>query len=110
MGRLIYETAPALEINDRALRHLHAVIIAKLRRHESFSFTWDDEPDVGGDSSDDGVRHGEYGAVWISIHSSLYFSFNGPQREPLNKEWIQLLAERSSGGGTLRLWPEPADA
>lgn len=109
MGRMIYETAPALEINDRALRHLHAAITEKLRLHDAFSFMWDDEPDIGGDRSAEAVRHGEYGAIWISQKSSLYFSFDGPLQTPLNRDWVRLLLAKSSGGGTLRLLPEPID-
>jgi hypothetical protein len=105
MGALIYGVAPAIEISDRALRHLQVVITAKLRRQESFQFTWDGEPDVEGD--DAAPHNGRHGSVWISQGSSLYFSFDSPLTEPLNRDWIELLTRAASSPGGLRVLPEP---
>jgi hypothetical protein len=44
MGKLIYGIAPAIEIEDRGLRHLQLAIMTKLRRDERFTFSWGDEP------------------------------------------------------------------
>ena len=106
MGHLIYGVAPAIAIEDRALDHLRMVIITKLRRNESFSFTWDNEPDVGGDEK---IRSelGIHGTVWISQSSSLYFSFDKKQTEPLNMKWVAALAELATTNSGLRLVPEP---
>jgi hypothetical protein len=106
MGSLIYGVAPAIEISDRALRHLQVVIVAKLRRQESFQFSWDGEPDVPGDES--APHNGRHGSVWISQGSSLYFSFDASLTEPLNREWIELLTRAASSPGGLRVLPEPA--
>ena len=105
MGALIYGVAPAIEISDRALRHLQVVIVAKLRRQESFQFSWDGEPDVEGDESS--PHNGRHGTVWISQSSSLYFSFEAPLAEPLNRDWIELLTRAASSPGGLRVLPEP---
>ncbi len=105
MGYLIYGVAPAIEIDDWGLQHLQAVIITKIRRDESFSFSWDDEPDVAGDETSPGP--GTHGTVWISKSSSLYFSFNGPRDRPLNKKWLAQLAHAAGGTTGLRLLPEP---
>ncbi|WP_159499307.1 hypothetical protein [Microbacterium sp. 18062] len=102
MGQLIYGVAPAVEIDDKALEHLQAVIITKLRRNESFSFSWDDEPDVGGDAGE--LRPG---TIWISQSSALFFRFDGPRGRTLNKRWLLALAAAANGSGGLRMLPEP---
>ena len=106
MGSMIYEVAPALAIRDRALRHLQAVIIGRLRRHESCCFAWDDEPDIGGDDSTEAEGRGLRGAIWISPSSSLYFSYESSMTEPLRRDWLELLGS-SAASGTLRMLPEP---
>jgi hypothetical protein len=105
MGSLIYEVAPALEINDRALRHLQVVMVAKLRRQEGFTFSWDDEPDIGGDRLAKGS--GYHGAVWVSYSSSLYFSYDSPQAGPLNRRWLDVLGQAAASAEGLRMFPEP---
>lgn len=106
MGSLIYGIAPAIEIDDRALKHVQAVMIAKLRRDKSFAFSWDAEPDVGGDEKqpDDSGKHG---SVWISRSSSLYFSYSSNRDMPLNPKWLDLLAREANTSRGLRVLPEP---
>ncbi|GAA1650154.1 hypothetical protein [Microbacterium flavum] len=105
MGHMIYGVAPAIRIDDWGLSHLQAVIITKIRRNESFSFSWDDEPEVDGDDSSPDPGH--HGAVWISKSSSLYFSYDGPRSRALNREWLEELSQAASSTGGLRLLPEP---
>lgn len=102
---MIYGVAPAIAIDDWALEHLRAIIVTKLRRDESFSFNWDNEPDVDGD---DALRQpGLHGTVWISKHSSLYFSFDATPWEPLNRKWIEAISDSANSSTGLRLVPEP---
>lgn len=108
MGHLIYGVAPAIRIDDWALEHLRVVIATKLRRDESFSFNWDDEPDVDGD--DARPEPGVHGAVWISRSSSLYFRFDAPLDRPLNRRWLAVLAESAGSSDGLRLIPEPEES
>lgn len=105
MGSMIYGLAPAIEIEDRALRHVQAVIISKLRRNEAFSFNWDHEPGVGGDESS--VRAGQHGSVWVSKSSLLYFSYDAAQTTPLNPAWVDLLVNAANTPRGLRVLPEP---
>jgi hypothetical protein len=106
MGQLIYGTAPAIQIDDWGLQHLQAVMLTKLRRDESFSFSWDNEPDVDGDASQ--PRRGHHGTVWISKSTPLYFNYDGPRDRPLNREWLAALAvAASSSTGNFRLLSEP---
>lgn len=106
MGSMIYGVAPAIEIEDRALKHLQAVIISKLRRGETFAFNWDNEV-VGGEEVEtpEGVRHG---SVWISTSSLLYFSYTGTRNVPLNRDWLELLTRAANSPEGLRALPEPA--
>jgi hypothetical protein len=105
MGHLIYGVAPAIRIEDRDLRHLQAVIVTKLRRNESFSFSWDAETIVGEDPAI--PEDGHHGTVWISPSASLYFSYDRVQDGPLNMAWLQALSAAASGNSGLRLLPEP---
>lgn len=105
MGLMIYGNAPAIEVTDRALRHLQAVIIAKLRRNESFSFSWDNEPDVGDDQALE--KPGRHGSVWISKSSLLYFSYDTAQTAPLDTAWLDVLMHAANSPGGLRVLPEP---
>jgi hypothetical protein len=105
MGLMIYAVAPAIEIDDRALKHVQAVIISKLRRGESFAFSWDAEPDVGEDVA--GPGSGKHGSVWISPSSLLYFSYEGSRNMPLNPAWLTLLSREANSNSGLRVVPEP---
>ncbi|WP_019179686.1 hypothetical protein [Microbacterium yannicii] len=108
MGHLIYGVAPAIAIDDWALEHLRFVIVTKLRRDESFSFSWENEPDVDGDVTR--ASPGVYGTVWISKSSSLYFSFDKPRAHDLNRHWLDALARAANSSSGLRLVPEPTSA
>lgn len=108
MGHLIYGVAPAIAIDDWALEHLRFVIVTKLRRDESFSFNWENEPDVDGDVTR--ASPGVYGTVWISKSSSLYFSFDKPRAHDLNRHWLDALARAANSSSGLRLVPEPTSA
>jgi hypothetical protein len=107
MGSMIYGLAPAIVMDDRVLRHVQAVIVVKLRRQESFSFSWDDEPGVEGDQL--GSRDVKHGSVWVSPSSLLYFSYDGPRpKEQLNGAWLDILMQAASSSSGLRALPEPA--
>ena len=97
MGTLIYgPAAKSISIDDRDLAHLQAVILAKLRRGESFSFSWEKSADFGSG----------HNTVWV--HPQMYFEFNyyGSKRIPLNREWIERLMVRANSAGGLELIPE----
>nr|WP_167047894.1 hypothetical protein [Microbacterium halimionae] len=106
MGQLIYGVAPAIQIDDWGLYHLQSVMLSKLRRDESFSFSWDNEPDVDGDEAL--PTPGLHGTVWISKSTPLYFSYDEPRAKPLNPKWIATLAGAAGkNSGAFRLLPEP---
>jgi hypothetical protein len=104
LGLFIYGTAPAVTIEDRTLKHLQAVIVAKLRRRENFAFSWDEEPGVGLDQSHVGGAHG---SVWVNESASLYFKYDGPRNGRLNPAWLEVLMQAANTTNGLRAVPEP---
>jgi hypothetical protein len=99
LGTLSY--GPSLKpiaIEDRDLAHLQAVMIAKLRRGESFSFTWERSSEFGSGHS----------VLWMHPAMHLEFTFHGSKRVPLNRVWIEALMDRANGPGGLELVAEKA--
>lgn len=98
MGKFIYGTpATAVEFDDRVLAHLKVVIIAKLRRGESFTFSWENAAASGSGHS----------SIWLNPAVPLQFEFLGKKEPTLNKAWLQELARLSNTPAGLRLVPEP---
>ncbi|MDR6906576.1 hypothetical protein J2X63_002262 [Agromyces sp. 3263] len=97
MGMLVYHSTTTLVIDDRVLAHLQVVMINKLRRRESFTFTWRDE---GGQDS----------VCWIGPSVALEFVYSGNRHPLLNREWLELLARAANSNSGLMVMPEPAPA
>lgn len=98
MGTLIYgPAAREINIDDRMLAHLEVVIIAKLRRGESFAFHWDRPTTVGSGHS----------TIWIHPALFLEFSFSGSRRIHPNRAWIDALMAEANGSHGLGIIPEP---
>lgn len=98
MGHLIYgDGAFEVAIDDRALAHLQIVIGAKLRRQESFFFSWDDDADQGAHSS-----------IWLNPYIPLRFAFDSRDAIPVNREWLEQLTRAANSTGGLRFVPEVA--
>jgi hypothetical protein len=97
MGNLIYgPAAKSISIDDRDLAHLQVVILAKLRRGESFAFSWDR-------SSDFGSGHN---TVWINPTMYIEFSFFGSKKIPMNRAWVDALMRRANSNAGLELVSE----
>lgn len=95
MGTLFYGSqSTPIEISDRALAHLKAVIVAKLRRGEAFTLSFRHE-DGSGRST-----------IWLSSAIPLRFSFEEVQRPELNTQWLEELAESANLLGGITLVPE----
>jgi hypothetical protein len=98
MGKLIYARSELeIDIADRALLHLQLVIGAKLRRGESFFFSWKEDVAVGSGRS----------SIWLTPALPLYFRFFDSKQGPVNKQWIELLAASSNSGQGLVYTEEP---
>lgn len=97
MGKLLYGMSGVeIGFDDRVLAHLQVVIGAKLRRKESFYFSWKDDPNVGDGRS----------TIWLSESIPLYFKFSGGKPPALNREWIETLVASSNSGQGLQLSAE----
>ena len=57
------------------------VIGAKLRRKESFFFTWKEDPSTGEGRN----------SIWIDAAIPLYFKYFGSKPPTINREWLELL-------------------
>lgn len=99
MGTLTYQPAcKEIEIEDRVLAHVQAVVIAKLRRGESFAFNWTAQPDLGNGRT----------TVWIHPAIFLEFTFLTAPHPPLNRAWIEELLATANSGPRFELVDEPA--
>jgi len=98
MGALIYgDSGIEIRFEDRALAHLQLAIGAKLRRKESFFFSWKDDRKVGDGRS----------AVWIDPSIPLYFKYSGGRSPMINREWLDLMATGANSPQGLMLMDEP---
>lgn len=94
MGLLHYGSPPeSFEIDDRALTHVELVVVAKLRRGESFALTVD--RDGGGRDT-----------LWIASAATLRFSIDEPASE-INREWLEALMDSANTTAGLKITPEP---
>jgi len=98
MGRFQYNAQVKTEIEDRALAHLQIVMGNKLKRGESFFFTWRDDPSIG-----DGRR-----SVWIHPAADLDFKYHGSRAPQINRAWVEVLARSANSTTGLYVSSEPA--
>lgn len=99
MGKLIYDGDVSVTFDDRLLAHLAIVIGAKLRRNESFYFTWKDDVRAG-----DGRT-----TVWLHPAVALRFKYAGSVPVQLNRAWIDALTRSANSTGGLVIVPEPQE-
>lgn len=100
MGRLIYGIPDSeVEFDDRVLAHIKAVIVAKLRRNESFTLSWDNPPSAGGGRT----------SVWMHPSIPVQFEFFGNREPKVNRTWIDDLMNSANSPGGMRILPEPQD-
>jgi hypothetical protein len=98
VGTLVYGSASIeVKFEDRVLHHLQVVMSAKLRRGESFFFSWFDDPAVGDGRS----------ALWIGPAIPLYFRYAGSRPAALNKAWLEEMAISAGSNQGLVLLEEP---
>ena len=94
MGRLLYGSPPvAFELDDRTLAHVEIVVIAKLRRSESFGFSLPGKGDART-------------SIWVSPASDVQFEYVKGSQE-INRAWLELLIEAANSPQGLRVVPEP---
>ena len=98
MGEFVYGSpSSVINFDDRVLAHLKMVILAKVRRGESFSFSWEHET-----ANESGPS-----TIWIHPANCLRFNFQGSTEPRLNRAWIDELVRVSNTPAGLRVTPEP---
>lgn len=96
MGTLYYSDSQyAAAFTDRELAHLKLVMVAKLRRNEPFTFSWD-KPEGGRVS------------LWIASQIPLIFEFEDSTPVEINRAWIDEMNQGASSLNGLALSSEPA--
>lgn len=99
MGSLVYgNSSIEVAFDDRALMHLQIVTTNKLRRGESFTFTWTNAPELGSGR----------GTIWLDPSSTLYYRYSGSRMPSINREWIEVLMLSANSASGLFFSPEPA--
>jgi len=97
MGKLTYGTEPVTAyFDDRTLWHLKTVILDKLRRDESFSFTW----------MNTSRQESQRDCVWLNPAIALHFQFSESEIPPLNWKWIEALVRAANSPQGLQVIPE----
>ena len=97
MGSLHYGSPPtSYELDDRALAHVELVVLAKLRRNESFALSLD------------GPKAGRT-TIWVNAASTLRFEFDETTHE-INRLWLDELIDSANTTTGLRIVPEPEKA
>jgi hypothetical protein len=100
MGKLVYgENIVEVGLDDRTLAHLAIVVVAKLRRGETFMFTWRDDQSVGDGRS----------SVWIAPTIPLYFKYFGSRPPKINRAWVTALTAAANSSHGLHIVPEPPE-
>lgn len=94
MGQLLYGTpAEVFDFDDRTLAHLEIVMLAKLRRNESFSFVLD-------------YPNGGRTMLWLNSQIPLQVRLDSADHE-VNRAWLEVLIDSANSPGGLRATPEP---
>ncbi|MGC5224599.1 hypothetical protein ACPW96_18700 [Micromonospora sp. DT81.3] len=99
MGRFAYDAIVSIDFEDRLLAHLQVVIGAKIRRGESFHFSWKDDPSTGRGRT----------IVWVHPRCPIVFKFYGSGRPRINRAWVEALTIAADSPGGLHLVPEPPE-
>lgn len=100
MGKFNYEGMVKVDFDDRVLAHLQAVIGAKVRRGESFHFSWKDDASIG-----DGRT-----TVWVHPGASMVYKFYGSRQPALNRTWVEQLMYNANSPAGLYVTPEPLES
>ncbi|GEK86563.1 hypothetical protein GCM10007198_05570 [Microbacterium aerolatum] len=100
MGTLFYDSCgDPIHIDDRTLAHLKVVIATRMRRHESFTLSWQHpEEEPGGRAT-----------IWLHPSIPLRFVFDQPDPPALNARWIEDLMNSVSSTGGISLVDEAVE-
>jgi hypothetical protein len=98
MGKILYgEAGTEIVFDDRDMAHLQLVFGAKLRRRESFFFTWKEDPSTGEGRS----------SIWVDAAIPLYFKYYGSKAPTINREWLEQLTMSANSAQGMQFISEP---
>lgn len=97
MGKFTYDSGISTGFEDRALAHLQAVILTKVRRGEGFCLGWKDDLSLGGGRT----------SVYIHARSAIWFTYDTARTPALNPLWLSALTRAANSPQGLSLLPEP---
>lgn len=95
MGRITIDSS-TLKLDDRTMAHLEVVIIGKLRRGESFFFTWVHEVSLGSGKD----------SKWMHPQLDLDFRFDDHRTPEINPAWVEALMRVAYTPAGLQIVPE----
>ncbi|MFG6403575.1 ATP-dependent DNA ligase [Microbacterium sp. P04] len=98
MGYFTYDNVTKTEIEDRLLAHLQIVMGTKLRRSESFFFSWKEDVSLGSGRI----------MVWIHPGAGLKFKFHGSRQPAISHPWLKALTYTANSPTGLYAVREPA--
>lgn len=98
MGKFIYGELTRVDFEDRLLAHIRVVIGNKLRRGESFFFSWKEDASLGSGRN----------TVWVHPAVPIMFKFYGSREPILNRAWLDALMYTANSPSGLYAVPEPA--
>ena len=99
MGTFYYgDSRYPIHLDDRTLAHLRIVILTKLRRNESFAFSWTK-------TASDGSGHG---TVWMHSALAMHFEFLGSKEPEINRAWLEDMSISANRTLGLVIEDEPA--
>jgi hypothetical protein len=94
---LHYSLGLSADFDDRLLFHIQMVIGSKLRRGESFYFSW----------KNDGKQAEGRTSIWIDSALPLVYKFWSSSPPVLNKDWLDALTRTANSTSGLQVVPEP---
>jgi hypothetical protein len=97
MGTFLYDVDFSADFDDRLLAHLQIVIGSKLRRGESFYFSWHDDVRVGNGRT----------SLWLHPAVPLRYKYYGGRMPRINPAWIRILALSADSTAGLQVLDEP---
>lgn len=98
VGTLTYDVIYKVDFDDRALAHLQLVIATKLRRGESFNFSWVIDPNQGSGRT----------SIWMHPAIPLVYEYEGSRPPTINRLWVEALMNAANSTTGLCLVPEPS--
>jgi len=97
MGKLTYNSSLTVNLEDRLLAHLEAVIATKLQHGEGCYFSWADSPPNGIGRT----------TIWLHPGISLSYKYASSRRPPLNPHWVYALLTSANSPDGLEIVLEP---